>query len=41
MAVEKDMVLEVENLNVKFVLEEETVEAVNGVSLHIKKGETL
>lgn len=41
MAEEKDMVLEVENLNVKFVLEEETVEAVNGVSLHIKKGETL
>lgn len=41
MAEEKDMVLEVENLNVKFVLEEETVEAVNGVSLHIRKGETL
>jgi len=30
-----------ENLNVKFVLEEETVEAVNGVSIQIKKGETL
>ena len=38
---QKDMVLEVENLNVKFVMEEETVEAVNNISLHIKKGETL
>lgn len=35
---QKDMVLEVENLNVKFVMEEETVEAVNNISLHIKKG---
>ena len=34
---QKDMVLEVENLNVKFVMEEETVEAVNNISLHIKK----
>ena len=41
MAEEKELVLELENLNVKFVLEEETVEAVNGVSLRIKKGETL
>lgn len=38
---QKDMVLEIENLNVKFVMEEETVEAVNNISLHIKKGETL
>ena len=38
---QKDMVLEVENLNVKFVMEEETVEAVNNISLQIKKGETL
>ena len=29
---QKDMVLEVENLNVKFVMEEETVEAVNNIS---------
>lgn len=41
MADKIDFVLEVENLNVKFVLEEETVEAVNGISLSIKKGETL
>ena len=41
MAEQKDMVLEMENLNVKFVLEEETVEAVNGISLHMRTGETL
>lgn len=41
MADTKEMVLELENLTVKFVLEDETVEAVNGVSLQIKKGETL
>lgn len=41
MAKEKEMVLEMENLNVKFVLEDETVEAVNGVSLQIERGETL
>lgn len=34
---QKDMVLEVENLNVKFVMEEETVEAVNNISLQYKK----
>ena len=36
MADQKNMVLDVENLNVKFVLEEETVEAVNGISLQIR-----
>ena len=41
MADQKNMVLDVENLNVKFVLEEETVEAVNGISLQIREGETL
>lgn len=41
MAKEKEMVLEMENLNVKFVLEDETVDAVNGVSLQIERGETL
>ena len=41
MADQKNMVLDVENLNVKFVLEEETVEAVNGTSLQIREGETL
>lgn len=41
MAERKENVLEIENLNVKFVLEEETVEAVNDVSFHIEKGETL
>lgn len=37
----QELVLEIENLDVKFVLEEETVEAVNGISLKMKKGETL
>lgn len=41
MADNQDMVLDLENLNVKFVLEEGTVYAVNGVSLKLKKGETL
>ncbi len=37
----RDDVLVLENLNVKFVLEESTVEAVNGVSLRLRKGQTL
>ena len=41
MADTREKVLELENLNVKFVLEDETVEAVNGVSLQLEKGETL
>ena len=41
MAEQKEKVLEIKNLNVKFVLEEETVEAVNDISLHMEKGETL
>ena len=38
---ESDIVLEVTNLVVNYVLEEETVEAVNGVSLRLHKGQTL
>ena len=34
-------VLELKNLNVKFELEEDTVEAVNGISIHLDQGETL
>ena len=41
MAEQKEKVLEIKNLKVKFVLEEETVEAVNDISLHMEKGETL
>ncbi|MCL2200676.1 MAG: ABC transporter ATP-binding protein [Oscillospiraceae bacterium] len=36
-----DVVLDVNDLVVHYVLEKETVEAVNGVSLRLKKGETL
>lgn len=36
-----ETVLEVQNLNVKFILEQETVEAVNGLSFQLKKGHTL
>ena len=38
---EKEVVLEVKDLVVHYVLEEETVEAVNGVSFSLRKGETL
>lgn len=31
-------VLELKNLNVKFELEEDTVEAVNGISIHLGSG---
>ena len=34
-------VLELKNLNVKFELEEDTVEAVNGISIHLDQGEKL
>ena len=34
-------VLELKNLRVKYELEEDTVEAVNGVNIQLKQGETL
>lgn len=37
----EDEVLDIQNLTVQFVTEEETVEAVNGISVHLKKGEIL
>ena len=36
-----DTVLDVQNLVVNYVLEDETVEAVNGISFSLKKGKTL
>ena len=36
-----DILLDVQDLVVHYVLEDETVEAVNGVSLRLKKGQTL
>ena len=36
-----DVLLDIQDLVVHYVLEEETVEAVNGVSLRLKKGQTL
>ncbi len=38
---DEQTILEVQNLNVKFVLERETVNAVNGISFSLKKGHTL
>ena len=38
---EEETLLEIEDLTVHFELEEETVKAVNGVSLQLKKGRTL
>ena len=38
---EDDVVLEIKDLVVQYVLEEETVEAVNGISLSLKKGQTI
>lgn len=38
---EDEVVLRAENLTVYYELEEETVKAVNGISLQVKKGETL
>lgn len=37
----EDTVLDIEHLTVHYVLEEETVEAVNDISLTVKKGKTL
>jgi len=39
--VENEALLEINDLVVQYVLEDETVEAVNGVTLRLKKGETL
>lgn len=39
--VKKNIVLQVEDLTVHYVTEDETVEAVNGVNLELKEGETL
>ena len=36
-----EIALELKNLNVKFVLEKETVHAVNGIDITLKKGHTL
>jgi len=36
-----DIVLDVRDLVVRYVLEDETVEAVNGISISLKKGQTL
>ena len=41
MADTRENVLKLENLDVKFVLEDETVHAVNGISMELKRGETL
>lgn len=38
---EKDNILEIKDLRIHFVSTDETVYAVNGIDLHIKKGETL
>jgi len=38
---DKDTILDIKNLTVHFVTEDETVEAVNDVSIHLKKGEIL
>ena len=38
---EKNNILEIENLTVHYVLEEETVEAVNGISLSLGRGKVL
>ena len=37
----KENILTIEDLAIQFVSKEETVQAVNGISLHIEKGETL
>ena len=38
---EKNMVLQIENLTVHYVLEDETVEAVNGINLNLERGKVL
>ncbi len=39
--ISEEVVLSLKNLNVKFVLEKETVHAVNGISFSLKKGHTI
>lgn len=41
MTEQKEYVLEMENLTVHFELEEETVRAVNDVSIKVEKGKTI
>jgi peptide/nickel transport system ATP-binding protein len=41
MSNEQDILLDIKDLVVHYVLEDETVEAVNGVTLSLKKGQTL
>ena len=41
MAHDDDTILDIKNLTVHFVTEDETVEAVNDISIHLKKGEIL
>ena len=38
---EEEIALELKNLRVKFVLEQETVHAVNGIDIKLRKGHTL
>ena len=38
---DNELVLEIKDLVVQYVLEDETVEAVNGISLSLKKGQTI
>ncbi|MBP6063489.1 MAG: ABC transporter ATP-binding protein [Fusobacteriaceae bacterium] len=37
----KNTILEIRNLNIKYITEDETVDAVNGIDITIKEGETL
>jgi len=39
--VKKDLVLDIKDLTVHYVLEEETVEAVNGISIQLEKGKIM
>ena len=38
---EKDLVLEIENLNVKFVTEDSTVYAINGLNMELERGKAI
>ena len=38
---EKDLVLDIENLNVKFVTEDATVNAINGLNLQLERGKAI
>jgi peptide/nickel transport system ATP-binding protein len=41
MAYDQDLILDIQNLTVHYVLEDETVKAVNDISLQVAKGKTL